>query len=128
MPSGSRPDGQRAVTERSPPLGIQAIAVLGILVAVVSMFFEVGVILGDGSRAGVAIVSLALSVVQIAVLLGLIELKPWAWPAAVVLFILGTIVEFVQGNVGSSLISAVILGYIYVQKPLFQPGRIEGTT
>lgn len=113
------------VTDASLPLGVQLLAVLGILLAVGSMFGEVATVLAGGSKAGLGLVALAFSVVQIVVLLALLERRPWAWYAAVGLFAFGGILEFTRGSAVGGLLSLLIVGYLYVQKPLFQDERTE---
>jgi len=103
-------------TGRSPPLGIKIICVLGALGGGLGLFGSL-VLLGASPLVG--LFALVISIAQLIVVVGLWNLRSWAWSLALVVYGLGALGDVLEGDILGLLISLIVIGYLLSQSHLF---------
>jgi hypothetical protein len=93
-----------------PPTGIWIICGLGLIGAVLSLL-AAPLYFAEGS-AVVGVILVAFSLVQLAVLWGLLLLRPWAYQVAMVLYAVGGFVDLLAGAILGAIVSFLVLGYV----------------
>ncbi len=93
-----------------PPTGIWIICGLGLIGAVLSLL-AAPLYLAEGP-AVVGVILVVSSVVQLAVLWGLLLLRPWAYLVAMVFYAVGGFVDLVAGAILGAVVSFLVLGYV----------------
>ena len=104
-------------TGPSTPLGVKIICILGAIGGVLGLFGSL-VLLGMSPVLG--IFSLVVSLVQLIVVVGLWNLRSWAWTLAMIAYGLGILLDLVALDVFGLGIGLVILGYLGSKRYLFR--------
>ncbi|WEL17218.1 Uncharacterized membrane protein, DUF2068 [Halorhabdus sp. SVX81] len=107
--SSHRPSSQ---SKDDVPLGIIVIAVLGLIVTVLGSLGALGMLAQSGGSVAVGLLVLGMSGAQLLVLLGLLALEPWAWTWGLVLFGFGALMDLVELDIVSLIISLAIIFYL----------------
>ena len=87
------------------PFGVTVLAVLALIAAVLALLVAIGT--------GGALIAVALTVLSALSAYGLWNLRPWAWPLALVTWVLGTI-DAVIGLSAGTLNTSLVVGPIVI--------------
>ncbi|WP_435101685.1 hypothetical protein [Halarchaeum sp. P4] len=115
---------QPSTSNRSAPLGVKIICALGALGVLVGVVGSFG-LLASGSGLGVVLglVTLGLSVGQAVVIVGLLNVQPWAWTWAMVLYGLSAVLDLLTVDLFALLVTLVIIAYLASVRDVYRAAR-----
>lgn len=97
----------------SAPLGIYIIAILGGFVCLLGFLPILAIMAQGGGAFLLGVILFGLNAAQLYVLVGLVNLQPWAWTWALILYGLTALMDLVTVDILGLLITLVILGYLF---------------
>lgn len=103
------------------PTGLFVIAILGQYSALFGFFSWFATIGAPDVSTVVAVGMMGLAVGQAVTMLALIQLRPWAWYASVLLYSISTVVHLFQANNPEAVLALIVALYIAVHKGPFEP-------
>ncbi|ADD06500.1 uncharacterized protein Nmag_2948 [Natrialba magadii ATCC 43099] len=115
--SGSWPTDDSNDRSRSPsrsndgiPLGLWIIVGIGFLGVLLGLFASLALI-GEGAGT-IGVLLLALTTLEVVVLIGLLGLRSWALVLALVVYSFGALFDLLTGELLGFVVSVVIIGYL----------------
>lgn len=97
---------------RSRPLGITALCLSGLVAVVFDLFGGIGLLGLPGFGPFLGVLSLAVTIGQVIVLVGLWNLRGWAQRWALILYAISVILDTVVFNFFGLLLNIIILAYL----------------
>lgn len=110
----------RTIDTPSPPNGIIVLCLIGIISTPFGLLPTFELISVGGEAAIFGYVLLALLVVSLVLYYGLLTLKSWAWPWAILYYGIGCLVTLVTLNIIGFIIQAIIVVYLFQVEAYYQ--------
>lgn len=103
--------------EPSAPLGVKIICILGAIGGALGFLGSLALL---GMAPAVGTVALIISIIQIVVVMGLWNLRSWAWTVSMIVYGLGLLLDLLAINILGLLIGIVVLSYLASKRRLFR--------
>ncbi len=105
-------------------LGVLCIAGLNVLGAVLALpLLRRLWVAGDVVAIGLSVVLSAVLLVGLVLTYGLVTMRHWGWIGTIVFNVVGGFVNLVTANLGSLVVSAVIVAYLVHIEERYEPAR-----
>lgn len=108
---------------KSAPLGVKIICVLGVIGAIMLFFASFFMMGAGGPFIGFGLLFMLLALLHLVVVYGLWTVEPWGWTWGMVVFAFGAVMDVFQGQIFGLLISIVLIVYLYSKKDYYRKQR-----
>ena len=105
---------------KSAPIGIKIICILGAIVSVFTFFISLRIFAAGGPFVSLGLLFMFLTVAYVVVLYGLWTVQSWGWTWGMIIFIFGIIMNLFELDIIGILIGVVIVGYLYSKREFYR--------